>query len=583
MKEVMETVLNYAPMKEYLEKKPDQKPEVEKMIKEIAGDFSGDMVLKCIKFIDATFAKLYDGVSFVVPEDFDLKKLSEENHIVLVPNHQSHADYIALTYVIYGVYALPLYIAGGINLNVFPIGNIFRKGGAFFIRRSFNNNMTYKQTFEAYIHYLLKNNLMIEFFFEGGRSRTGKLLSPKFGLFSMLLEAHSKLENAKPLMFVPVTLAHEQVPESSSHVRELWGAKKKKESTRGLLKIFKVFKRKLGTIHVRFSPGIKVEKYNHTKEEVQKLAFDCFTAIGKGMPITPMSLLSLIMLDDPSGALTWIRIQKKARKIMDYCEAMRIPFSSSLEPEKREDSLKHALEILEDNKKIEVIIKESLNEIFYSIDTKARAEMLYFKNMIIHHFLFPGIMVGAWVNVKNGSFKTNKDLNAYLMTQRKELKYEFYLPTVKDFFYRTLEVVSYALGEKIEDINEVFKLDEDKLLKLGKTLKLFSTSFVYLYEAYFLASSACLFLSDEKEGFEKKKFLSVAKDLHEIERENGRFVNYYESYTVPMLSNSLEFLINQGAIERENGQLKVVDKDKLKYYKEKFAKDINDHINLSLI
>jgi hypothetical protein len=75
----------------------------------------------------------------------------------------------------------------------------------------------------------------------------------------------------------------------------------------------------------------------------------------------------------------------------------------------------------------------------------------------------------------------------------------------------------------------------------------------------------------------------VAKDLHEIERENGRFVNYYESYTVPMLSNSLEFLINQGAIERENGQLKVVDKDKLKYYKEKFAKDINDHINLSLI
>ncbi len=580
--ELRKTVLNYPKLKQYLESNENQIKEANEIVSEIAGDFSGKTVHTLIRLIDSTFAKLYDGVSFEVPEDFDLNQLAKDNHIVLVPNHQSHADYVALTYVIYGVYNVPIYVAGGINLNVFPIGGLFRKAGAFFLRRTFGKDQLYKLTFEAYIYYLLKNNQLIEFFFEGGRSRTGKLLSPRFGLFQMLLEAHSQLEDAKPLMFIPVTLAHEQVPESKSHVRELWGAQKKKESTGGLLKVFKIFNKKLGTIHVRMSKGVKVGEYADKKEEVQRLAFECFRSIGKAMPITPTSLISLIMLDEPSGTMTGSMIESRAQEIMDYCRAIKIPFSSSLDEEKLVKSIQHSLEILIDNGKVNVIEKESLNETFYNIKPVARAELLYFKNMILHHFIYPAIMNAATFNVINGQFNCVADLNKYLMEQRKELKYEFYLPTVREFLVHSLEVVSYAVGEKVKTIEACLHFDEDKQKKLSNTLKLFSTSFVYIYEAYFLGANALHFLKNE--SFDKKRFFAVARDLFEIEREHGRIIHYYESYSTHMLTNTLQFFINQSSIElnKEDQTYKVINDENILSFKEKFAKNINDHVSMSL-
>ncbi len=581
IKEVESTILSYPKLASYLQEHPKELAQVQKILPEIAGDFNGEWVKNYIKIIDATFAKLYDGVSFDVPPDFDLNKLAEKYHLILVPNHQSHADYLALTYVIYGVYSVPVYVAGGINLNVFPIGKLFRKGGAFFIRRSFNNDITYKLTFEAYVFYLLKNNLLIEFFFEGGRSRTGKLLRPRYGLFQMLLEAHAHIKDSKPLMFIPVTLAHEQVPESGAHAKELRGGKKKKESASQLLKIFKVFSRKLGTIHVRFSQGIVIDKYDDLKSTVQNLAFDCFGSIAKAMPLTPMSLISLIMLDEPSGTMTWPLVEKRATAILDYCAHMKIPTSASLDKDKYINSTKHALDILIENNKVELIIKENLKETFYSILPKARAELLYFKNMIIHHFLVPAIMNGAWFNVNNGSFKTVKDLSSYLITQRKELKYEFYLPSVKEFLFQSLKVASYALKEDITDLKQCLSLGNEKMVQMSQTLKLFSSTFVYIYEAYYLGATSVYFLKNET--FDKKRFLAVARDLFEVEREYGRIVHYYESYATPMLLNSLEFFTNLNCIESPGTGLYYIDNEEiLNKYKDKFSKDVNEKISMGL-
>ena len=117
-----------------------------------------------------------------------------KNHnIIFVPNHQSHADYLALNYAFHKDYTdIPVHIAGGINLNIFPIGTMFRKSGCFFIRRSFTNDLNYKNTFEAYLYYLLKQGFPIEFFFEGGRSRTGKLLILLRRYLSLMI--HSKFQ-----------------------------------------------------------------------------------------------------------------------------------------------------------------------------------------------------------------------------------------------------------------------------------------------------------------------------------------------------------------------------------------------------
>jgi glycerol-3-phosphate O-acyltransferase len=221
----LDTVLSYPKIKERLQTKPEDALKIKKLFQEIHGEFSPTVVKTAAAFIDATFLKLYDGVNIELPQGMDFFKLKEDNHIILVPNHQSHADYVALTYSMYKKFGIPIRVAAGINLNVFPLGQFFGKAGAFFIRRSFTADQLYKLTFEGYIYYLLKTGQVVEFFFEGGRTRTGKLLKPKYGLFQMLLEAHSQLKE-KPLMFVPVSLAHEHIPEEKAHARELGGGKK---------------------------------------------------------------------------------------------------------------------------------------------------------------------------------------------------------------------------------------------------------------------------------------------------------------------------------------------------------------------
>ena len=139
MDDVVQTVLNYPKLKEYLSQNPDKEKDVLKNIEEIRGHFNPKIVKSAIRVIDSTFGKLYDGVNLEVPKGFDLAELSEKYNVILVPNHQSHADYVALTYTLFGVYEVPIYIAGGINLNIFPIGKFFRNSGAFFIRRQFKD------------------------------------------------------------------------------------------------------------------------------------------------------------------------------------------------------------------------------------------------------------------------------------------------------------------------------------------------------------------------------------------------------------------------------------------------------------
>jgi glycerol-3-phosphate O-acyltransferase len=217
--EALNVVLSYPKLKERLKVKPEDAFKVKKIFKEIHGEFSPTVVKSAAAIIDATFLKLYDGVNLEVPPGMDFQKLKEKYHIVLVPNHQSHADYIALTYSMFKNFDVAIRVAAGINLNVFPMGQLFGKAGAFFIRRSFTADQLYKITFEAYVYHLLKTEQVVEFFFEGGRTRTGKLLKPKYGLFQMLLEAHSQMENSKALMFIPVSLAHEHIPEEKAHAR----------------------------------------------------------------------------------------------------------------------------------------------------------------------------------------------------------------------------------------------------------------------------------------------------------------------------------------------------------------------------
>ncbi len=577
----LETVLTYPRLQERLASKPGDAAKVKKLFEEIHGEFSPTLVRAAAKFVDATFAKLYDGVNIELPEGMDFFKLREENFIILVPNHQSHADYIAMTYSMFKKFEIPIRVAAGINLNVFPLGQFFGRAGAFFIRRSFTSDQLYKLTFEGYIYYLLKTGQIVEFFFEGGRTRTGKLLKPKYGLFQMILEAHSYLRE-KPLMFVPVSLAHEHIPEEKAHARELGGAKKVPENGTQLFKLLKLFNKRLGTIHIHFGQPIIVDGYvGDLKEATQNLAFANFKAVGRGMPITPSSLLALIMLDEPSGALTWKQIEDRAVDVIEYCRALKIPVTPSLACEKFRDSIRSALDMFIGNKKIEVLKREKLNQVYYVIKDERRVEVLFHKNMILHHFLVPAIINATWFNVWNGSIKDGMQLTRFLMMKRKELKYEFYLPTPKEMIQEALDIVSFALGRKFDSLEECMRLSSADLYAIATRVRRFSTALAYLYEAYYISALSVKYLAGE--NFTQERFVNVSKELFNLELEHGRVIKYPESYAVPIIKDTLIYHQNQKVIERnEDRTFRVADHAKLDESIEKFIRDLNDQVAINL-
>ena len=572
--EMEEVVLSYPKIKNRLNDPNNDKDngknkaKVLKNLKEIAATYSNSTITNITKFLDISLTKMYDGININFDKNINLKKLVAENHVILVPNHQSHADYIALNYKIFKDYNIPTYSAGGKNLDIFPIGKLFRNSGCFYIRRSFHNDILYKLTLEAYLFYLLGEGKLIEFFFEGGRSRNGKLLPPRFGLYHMLLESHCYLpENKKKnLLFLPVSIVHEYVPEQKALARELVGDKKTKETPMQLLKLFKLFSYQLGSIHINISnPIISTFNLDHNiKTFTQDLAFDCFRAVGARMVVTPTSLLALILLDAPVGAMKWEEIKEKADSILKFCSSFNIPVTTSLNKKNVLVGLERALDILINNKKVDVIGSTGQGHVFYSINKNSRMEILYFKNTIIHHFLVPWIINSSLNDLFGGKIKTKKDLSKKFLTLRRQLKYEFYLPTVKQFFVKAMEIISASIERDVKDLDDCLGLSHEELFVLSSKLGAFNRICNYFVEGYFIGAMAVNILENNSQSeFKMDQFIKKSKEVFDQEIELARVVKFVESYSLLLIKNGLKYLINQNIVENNIGVYKVLDKSKL--------------------
>jgi len=581
-------VLSYPKLAQRIKDRENPKKEEDKALKnlkEIRSEFSTATIKSFLKLLDTTLPKLYDDINFNSINS-NVVELMKDNCVVLVPNHQSHADYLAINYTFYKNYEVPLYVAGGVNLNIFPIGSLFRKSGCFFIRRSFASDITYKLTLEAYLYYLLKMGRPIEFFFEGGRSRTGRLLPPRYGLFSMLLEAHQTLqkEHHKPLVFIPVSIVHEYVPEQESLANETKGGKKKKESTRQLLGLFKLFAQQFGSIHVRLGKSIEVHQQpgDELKKTTQDLAFNCFREVGRNMMVTPTSLLAMVLLDEPSGALIWQDIVDKAQAIMSYCRKFNVPYTENLSEEKFASSIERAMDLLIGNKKVDFIGREHDGSNFYSLREEGRPEILFFKNTILHHFLVPAIIGDAWISLFSGELNSIKDLKEFFLYQRRELKHEFYLPTVKEFFYNTLFIISEIIGRKIGSLEELVDLNKQELYVIASSIGIFSRALSFIGESHYAAGLALSELTSNGQSFKMEHFNKKFSEIHAKQRSLGRLIRYSESNSVPAIKNALRYYQGLNLLENKQGEWKVVDEALLKQHIQKLAKNLRDQLTINI-
>ena len=362
----------------------------------------------------------------------------------------------------------------------------------------------------------------------------------------MLLAAYEELIRENPerrLLFVPISINHEYLPESKSLSRELRGGEKVPESSLGMFKILKLLTYRFGSLHIRFGRPVflKPDGENNGKSTVERLAFKCFRRVGQNLMITPSALLSMALLDEPAGALRWVDIVAKGRAIRDYCQEFGIPLSDGLLGNSLVPTLERMMDIFVGNKKIGVIGKFQRGNVYYSILRDCRLELLYFKNTIIHHFLIPSMISLAWVNLLRGDIKNGHDLRNFFLYHRRQLKYEFYLPTVKQVFYWTLNTVSESIGRRIGSLDDIMELSQAELYAIIRKVGVFGRSLSYIFEGYYLSALAVKSLSQKHpKGFSRDIYMKKAVKVYQHEVGVGRIVRYPESFSTDFAGQFLE-------------------------------------------
>ena len=287
---------------------------------EIAADYSPPAVRSASFLLSTVWNRIYRGV--LVHHLDSLKQVAPGFEVVYVPCHRSHMDYLVLSYLLYIKGIVPPHIAAGINLNLPVIGTVLRKGGAFFLRRSFRGNALYSAVFSEYVAQLVAGGYSIEYFIEGGRSRTGRLLQPKGGMLAMTIRAYLR-QPTRPVLFQPVYIGYEKLMEGNSYLDELSGKAKQKESVWHLLMgIPKVLRQNYGQVVVNFGEPIKLadilaelapewdgtpvgedEKPQWLAGAIDTLADRVQININRAADVNPINLLALAVLSTPKHAM----------------------------------------------------------------------------------------------------------------------------------------------------------------------------------------------------------------------------------------------------------------------------------------
>ena len=184
-------------------------------------------------------------------------ELAQRHPVIFLPSHKSNLDHLVLQFALYENGHPPNHTAGGINMNFFPVGPLVRRSGVFFIRRTFKDNPIYKFVLRQYISYLIEKRFPLEWYIEGGRSRSGKLLPPRFGMLAYVVDAFRR-GKSEDVYLIPTSIAYDQIQDVSDYVAEQRGAAKQKENLGWFFRVIRALRRRYGQIYINFGEPLSL-------------------------------------------------------------------------------------------------------------------------------------------------------------------------------------------------------------------------------------------------------------------------------------------------------------------------------------
>jgi len=424
---------------------------IESKALEYAEEIASDQSYRVVRFFDTLLTwlwnRLYNGIEVNGIEQ--IRQIAQSHELVYTPCHRSHIDYLLLSYVLYHNGLTPPHIAAGKNLNLPIIGLLLRKAGAFYMRRSFQGDALYREVFDEYLHQMFTRGYSVEYFIEGGRSRTGRTLPPRTGMLSMTVRSFMK-NSSKPIALLPVYLGYERVLESATYQSELSGKHKRQESVFDVFRIFSVFKHDFGRVTVNFGHPLPLEQFldqalptwtTDNRPEINtacnQLAIELVTRINSHVAIKATNLVALALLSTDRQSITAIDLKDQVGLLRTIARESGFAGCSIID-DPVDEVIAQATRI------IGLTQTEHPFGTIISADQKQAISMTYNANNIAHVYALPSLMCRY---IRSRKELDIEDLKDHVRMLYPYIRSEMFLPWSEEALPPVVDQIINCLAE----------------------------------------------------------------------------------------------------------------------------------------
>ena len=428
-----------------------------------------------------------------------LRELNRRHALVFLPSHRSYADSLLLADVLADNDFPRNHVLSGDNLSFWPVGPLAKRAGIIFIRRSFGGDEIYKFALRAYLGYLLAKRFNLEWYLEGGRSRTGKLRPPRYGLLTYLTEALER-GYAQDAWLVPVSITYDQLAEASAMAAEQGGGVKKAEGLPWLASYARGQLSRIGTVQVRFAEPLSLREAmasggrsgggqdgggqdgggqdgggqdgggqdgggqdgrDARRLRLQKVAFEVAVRINQVTPATATAMVTLALLGVRDRALTLGQVRQVLEPLRSYLAERGLPCAD--EALRTPGGVRRALGALA--RQHVVTIYDGGEEPVYAIEQGQHLVAAFYRNSAIHHFVDRA--VAELVLLSRPADRWDE-----AMRLRDQLKFEFFFPD-KQAYRAQLSAELTRLDPGFETADGRAVLERSRLLMAHRVLRSF--------------------------------------------------------------------------------------------------------------
>lgn len=568
--ELKESILTSDRMQAFISKHSESRQEpiykirkkADGYIDEIAARYSPSMVRIMSSVVGWIINSMFDGAVIDRAGLARVKAMSLKGPLILIPCHKSHIDYLILSYVLYQNNMPCPHIAAGKNLSFWPLGPLFRSGGAFFLRRTFRGAVLYAQVFSAYVYKLLEEGFNIALFIEGGRSRTGKLLMPKLGMISILLDAYRN-GACEDMIFVPVYIGYDRIIEEHAYVEEVEGGKKEDESLSQVLRARRFLKKRYGKIYINFHDPISTRELltdnpvplNRIKQKeinvlCRNLGWRIINAIDKQTVVTPHGLVAAAILNIARHRFTQEELMEAVNTYLTFAAAQNAKLADTivLNPI---GAMEYAIERYVARKLLEKAPgdKDLADEqTDYMVNTSRRTLLEFYKNNCISYFVPAAIT--ALAILKKDAFQFNAiDLHSEYNFFQDFFKYEFAFDLDRSSAHYVRKTIKSFIDDAMLMPHQTIP-DRYQITSSGyRKLKLFAAFIKPYLESYRVVLH--FLRTNRKENLETKDKLKKIQGLG-YQMVKNKEIDLVESVSKINYTNGLTYFSGNGIKNHED-------------------------------